>query len=202
MSKFEIVPLAEAMEKSAKGIPPQAPKKVKVRQGELVDLEAPLTESGPTKIPTAHWDRCPIKSRMVFGRGYTLVPFDSDCPSSLTCIGFSVNLAPQPSISETDTLARPESWSVKDVRQYNTQLAKRVPEVAGVYVPMVDVGSVCGACTRGDTVAIDLSQPQRTRRHRGLTEAGIRKLARKVGADAAERVRNGTLKVSLRKKGR
>ncbi len=102
-------------------------------------------------------------------------------------------------MSETDTLARSESWSVRDVRQYNAQLAKREIEVAGAYVPEVAVGSICGACTRGNTVAVDTNRPRQYRRPQG-TGISIQQQAQQAGAEAADQVRTGR-RVSRRRKG-
>ena len=157
------------------------------------------TVSDVTEVSVSHWDRCPVKSRMIPGRGYMFVEFDGQCPRAISCHAVTSLPKAQVPLSVTDRFYWPQGWTLEQVRQYNEALAKRLPEAAMTYVPVVAVGSACGGCTRGSSKAINGNQPRRVRRPQ-VTGVSLQEQAQQAGAEAADQVRTGR-KVSRRRKG-
>ena len=112
-------------------------------------------------IEISYWDYCPIKSHLDGRYNLISVPFESKCPKTLRCIVSPMLESNSRALSSRDDI--PDGWSEEDVKAHNKSAARAVkPKSIAVPVPFVKVGTVCGACTLGNTTSLDSEQEKRS----------------------------------------
>ena len=104
-------------------------------------------------MPTDTWERCPIKSRVTNEGDLILVKFDENCPDVLSFFGLTMEISNDGKFPKvTDDFKWPASVSMAE-RKKLIEREVTTREITQRVV-VVEKGSPCYTCIRGNTQAV------------------------------------------------